>query len=1041
MIMNQLTHQISRRHTFLMIGLMLVVLGIPLRIAAQSLVVQGTVYDAGNRLAIVGAVVQDKAAKTGTTTDAQGRFSLRTTEKAVLTVSFVGYVTQDIAVEGQTKLDVSLQPEGGILDEVVVVGYGTQKKSVVTGSISKISAEDIANMPVARIEQSLLGRTSGISITTSSGQPNSAATVRIRGTTTINNSDPLYVVDGVSIYGGIEYLNQGDIESIEVLKDAASASIYGARAANGVILVTTKKGREGVREVQYNGYMGVQSPWRKLNLLNATEYGILMNESAAAANMAPIFADPRALGEGTDWQAAVFNYNAPMMNHEFSLNMGNARSSYFASFALNDQMGIVSEAQSRFQRFNARFNTLHNLSPYFTVGNTLGYTHITGKSVSENSEFGSPLSRAINIDPTTPVLETRSDVLNSPVFTSFPVVKDPNGVPYGISTLVTSEVVNPVAALSIAQGSGWSDKIVGNFFTEFMPIQGLKARSAVGVDLAYWGGDNFTPIYYLNATNRSDQTAYGRNQNRGLVWNWENTLSYNKTLGAHQIGVLVGATIERNSGQGLGGYVQNIPVTRIEDASLNFPSTRENQSFYGFEYESTLASFLSRVTYNYNEKYLFTGILRSDGSSKFGSNNKFGFFPSVSLGWVLSREPFLANNRWVNFLKLRTSWGINGNDKIGDFRYVSTVAGGRNYTFGSNEQLINGISPNAISNPDLKWEQTAQTNIGLDARFLTYFSLTLDGFIKKTSGMLLDIAVPGYVGNSGPVGNIADMENRGAELELGFTKSVRNVLLSLSGNVSHITNKVTYLGEDKTFLSGQRFGPQSLEITRTAIGQPIGSFFGYRTDGLFQNAAEVQSYVGPTGTPIQPNAQPGDFRFLDLNNDGKISADDRTFLGNPTPDWMYGFTVNAAWKAFDLIVFGQGVAGNQIFNAIRRFDLSRANWTAEAFDRWTGEGSTNTFPRLTFNDTNNNFSSSSDFFIEDGSYFRIKTLQAGYTLPASALSRAGVRKVRVYVSGNNLLTLTKYSGFDPEIGGGSFGVDRGIYPQARYFLVGLNASF
>jgi TonB-linked SusC/RagA family outer membrane protein len=1013
----------------------------PFQAQAQNITVQGRILDASNRQPLVGAVVQNKAARVGTTADAQGKFSLNGDAKATLTVSFVGYITQDVNLNGRTNIEVLLQPSTDMFDEVVVVGYGTQKKSVVTGAISKVSAEDLASMPVSRIEQSILGRTSGVTITTSSGQPGSAATVRIRGTTTINNSDPLYVVDGVSIYGGIDYLSQGDIESIEVLKDAASASIYGARAANGVILVTTKKGKDGIRDVQYNGYMGIQAPWRKLNLLNATEYGILMNEASVAGGGSSIFTDPRSLGEGTDWQSAVFNTNAPTMNHEINMNIGNGRSNYFTSFALNDQVGIVSEAQSRFQRFNARFNSNHTLSPYFSIGNTLGYSHNKGKGVAENTEFGSPLSRAINIDPTTPILETRPDVLASSIFKSFPVVKDANGVPYGISTLVTSEVVNPVAALSIAQGSGWSDKIVGNVFAEFNPVKSVKFRSAVGVDLAYWGSDGFTPIYYLNATNRSDNTSYGRSQNKGLVWNWENTVSFNQNFGKHQLGLLAGATWERNQGEGLGGAVQNIPVTSIANASLNFPSTRENQSFYGFEYESALASYLGRINYNFDEKYLFTTVLRVDGSSKFGSNNKYGFFPSVALGWVLSKESFLANSKAINFLKLRTSWGINGNDKIGDFRYVSTVGGGRNYTFGSTEQIVNGISPNALSNPDLKWEETAQTNVGLDARFLTYFHLTFDWFVKKTSGMLLDIAVPGYVGNNGPVGNIADMKNDGLELEMGFTKAVKNVTLNLSGNISHIKNEVTYLGTDKTFLSGQRFGPQSLEITRTVVGQPIGVFFGYKTDGLFQNAADVQNYKSATGTVIQPNAVPGDFRYMDINGDGKISADDRTYIGDPTPDWTYGFTFNAAWKNMDLIVFGQGVAGNQIFNAIRRFDLPRANWTTAAFDRWTGEGTSNTFPRLTTNDTNNNFTNSSDFFIEDGSYFRIKTLQLGYTLPVNVSTRAGIKKVRLYVSGNNLLTFTKYSGFDPEIGGGSFGVDRGIYPQARSFLVGLNTTF
>jgi TonB-linked SusC/RagA family outer membrane protein len=430
-----------------------------------------------------------------------------------------------------------------------------------------------------------------------------------------------------------------------------------------------------------------------------------------------------------------------------------------------------------------------------------------------------------------------------------------------------------------------------------------------------------------------------------------------------------------------------------------------------------------------------------DGSPKFGANYRFGTFPSVSAGWVVSEEKFLKNNNLVNFLKIRGSWGVNGNDKIGDFRFVSTIGGFRNYTFGATERLINGSTPVALANPDLRWEETTQTNIGFDAKIFKSINITLDWFKKATTGMLLDIAVPGYVGNAGPVGNIASMDNTGVELELGFNKKLGEFNLEFSGNVSHITNKVTSLGPEKKFLVGQFFSPQGLELSRTSVGEPIGYFYGYKTNGIFQNQAEVNAHKGKDGALLQPEARPGDFRFVDVNGDGKLDADDRTKIGDPTPTWTYGFNLAAAWRGFDLILFAQGVAGNQLFRATRRFDLQMANMTSDALGRWTGEGSTNTYPRLVMNDPNKNFSRSSDFYVEDGAFFRVRTLQLGYTIPLSISSKLGIKKCRIYVSGNNLLTLTKAKGFDPEIGGGSFGVDRGIYPQARFFLVGGSVAF
>ncbi len=1015
--------------------------------AVLAQTITGKVTD--GKESLIGATVLEKGTTNGALTDVEGNYTINVKDRktAILLISFIGYEPKEVAVNDAQNIDIELV-SGKALDELVVVGYGTQRKAVVTGAIAKVKGSDLENMPVPRIEQSLLGRTAGVRVTTGSGQPGEGATVRIRGTTSINNSEPLYVVDGIPVTGGIDYLNQADVESIEVLKDAASAAIYGARAASGVILVTTKQGKDGKTAVTYNAYWGQQAPTRKLALLNAKEYATLMNEASVASKGAILFPDPAALGTGTDWQDAVFNKSAPMQNHELGISVGNAKSQYYASFGYYNQTGIVASPQSQWERFSIRLNSNHQLNRYVKMGTTMGYSKIGGRSSSTNNEYGGVLSRAVNMDPITPLIESDPATLNSTIFKNFAVVKNELGQPYGISKYVSSEVLNPVAATAVNQGGGWSDKIVGNLFVEVEPITNLKFRSSFGTDLAFWGGDGFRPIYYLNASNRNDLTSYNRNQSRGLYWVWGNTVSYSKNFNEkHHFSALLGTTAEKSRGENISGSVQNMPVSNIKDASLNFSSVQVDQFFGGYEYQGALLSYLSRVNYDYDGKYMLTALMRIDGSPKFGTNNKFGRFPSVSAGWVVSEEGFLKSVKPINFLKIRGSWGVNGNDQIGDFKYVSTVGGGRNYTFGNLDKLFNGISPNAIANPDLKWEETTQTNLGFDAKLFKHLTVTLDIFQKNTAGMLLDIRVPSYVGNAGPVGNVAKLENRGIELELGYEQKVGKVVFNLVSNLSYIRNKITDLGPDKKFLAGQTFSPQNLEIQRTVVGEPLGIFYGYKTQGIFQNQGEVSAYKNKDGVVIQPNAKPGDFRFADLNGDGIINADDRTKIGDPTPSLTYGFNFSVAYSGFDLLLFGQGVSGNQIFKATRRFDLQMANMTADALGRWTGEGSSTTYPRLVMDDPNKNFSRSSDFYVENGSFFRIKTLQLGYSLPY--VSKAGFTKARIYVSANNLATFTKYSGIDPEIGGGSsgvrdggsYGVDRGFYPQARSFLFGLSAAF
>jgi TonB-dependent starch-binding outer membrane protein SusC len=527
-----------------------------------------------------------------------------------------------------------------------------------------------------------------------------------------------------------------------------------------------------------------------------------------------------------------------------------------------------------------------------------------------------------------------------------------------------------------------------------------------------------------------------------LYWVWNNILTYTKALGSHNFTALIGQEANSNHGENVVYSVQNIPVNNIKDASLNYSSVQTDQSGGGFEYDGAVLSTFGRLNYDYAGKYLLTALLRNDGSPRFGPNNRFGLFPSVSVGWVLSEERFVKEFKAINFLKIRGSWGVNGSDNIGNFRYVSTVGGGRNYTFGTADKLFNGISPNAIANPDLQWERTTQANIGFDAKLLKNITLTVDVFQKTTSGMLLRQKVPDWIGNDGPDANIAGLENKGVEIELGYEKKIGKVAINLAGNVSFISNKITDLGTDLKFFKGQTFSPQNLDITRSTVGESFGYFYGYKTAGIFQNQAEVNSYKSKDGAIIQPSAKPGDFRFVDGNGNGIIDADDRTKIGDPTPSLTYGFNLTVAYSGFDILLFGQGVSGNDIFKATRRFDLQMANMTADALGRWTGEGTSTTYPRLVMGDPNQNFSRSSDFYIENGAYFRIKTLQIGYTVPLSIMSKVGLTRFRVYVSGNNLKTFTKYTGFDPEIGSnGSFGVDRGFYPQARSFLFGLSAAF
>ena len=1017
---------------------------------AQSSV-KGKVTDKSGQ-PLPGVTVKVKGTTTGTVTDVNGNYSLRVPPNATLNFSFIGFTNQDVAVGGQSVVNVTLTEGANNLNEVVVVGYGTQKKAVLTGSVTRTTAADLQDQQVTRVDQALQGRTSGVSVVQSSGAPGSAPQIRVRGTTSLLNSDPIYVVDGIVVMnGGIENINPNDIESIDVLKDA-SAAIYGSRSANGVILVTTKKGKSGTPVLNFNGYIGTQEPITKLKLVNATQYATLRNMSSQAGYLdqkgnlngytAP-FANPAQYGVGTNWQDAIFSNNALITNDNLSISGGSDKGTYYTSFGYFDQQGIVLKDRSDFQRFNFTVNTTSKVKKWLTIGEnmTYGYTHTT-TGFNTNSEFGGPLSSALNLDPITQVLITDPTAIAAynTQYSGKPIVRNGLGQPYGISSYVQQEITNPLAYEQTITGNyNWSHNIFANAFVELEPIKGLKLRSQISGKGAFYGGDSFNPLYYLNSqSNNTSSNGANRSANRNLTYTWDNTASYTRSIGQHNFTVLVGSSAFSQSSVSLSGNYIGLPITSFSDLSFNYSlpnaqriaSSGEAQPYH-------VASIFGRVNYDYNQKYIFTGIIRRDGSSKFGSNNVYGVFPTAELGWVLTREDFFPKNSPVDFLKLRGSYGVIGNEMaLSTFQYISIVNGGKNYVFG-NDQLNIGYAPSAPANPDLKWEQTATTDLGFDAVLFNNVNVTFDVYRKKTSGMLQQLQIPFYAGYPNkPWYNVGDMENKGVELELSYNRKFGDFGFNLGGNIGYNHNEITSMGQLQNQDAGPGFQASAYPLQRNQPGHAAYEFYGFQELGVFHSQAEVDAYT-KNGNKIQPNAKPGDFKWQDTNGDGKIDQADRTFLGNPIPSWTYGFTLNANYKNFDLKLFGQGAWGNKVFEGYRRLDVTAASYQIEALNAWTPQNANSNYPRLTDADPNGNFKNPSNFYLHDGSYFRIRTLQLGYNLPKSLLQHADIKNIRVYISSNNLATFTGYKGFDPEVAGG---VDKGVYPPARSFLVGLNVT-
>jgi TonB-linked SusC/RagA family outer membrane protein len=1039
------------------IATLILALGFSLIAFAQNQTLKGVVLDSGNQ-PIVGAFVVEQGTANGAMTGVDGDFAITTRKGAAVEISCIGYATQVITNNGEQNLVVILADDAQMLEETVVIGYGVQKKSVVTAAIAKVDGETLGITAPTRVDNALKGLTSGVTVTASSGQPGASSRIRIRGVGSINSSDPIYIVDGMPIAGGIDYLNPSDIESIEVLKDAASGAVYGTRAANGVVLVTTKKGNKGKANIDYNFSYGISSPWKEREVLNATEYALLINEGLINSGALPKYADPYGYGVGTNWQKEVFNYNAPQQTHEVSVSGASEAVNYYLSLGYTDQQGIVGGnfGRSNYNRLTLRSNTgftLWDASKERTylnkmvLNNQLSYARIKSKGVAENSQWGSPLGSALALSPILGVFATQEQVSEyATIYANETMVKDAEGRTYMVPGGDYNEMVNPIASLSLPANDNWSHKIVGAFAGELQIWDNIKFHSTISLDMSFWGNSGYTPLFYLSSNNKAQSTNVNAQYEKGLVWQLENYLTWNKEFGKHSVSVLLGQSALENTSDGLYGMRRDLaeewygkPYIGNAPNNTDDPDKQGANGWVNSPYR--LASYFARADWNYDERYMVQATFRRDGSSRFGANNKWGNFPSFSLGWNLHKEPYITLPEWFNTAKVRFSWGINGSDAFEAFRYTTLTSKDNNYIFGADETTAQGVKSSGLANADLHWERSIQTDLGFELGFLNNaLTLGIDLYNKTTDGMLLQMPTPSYVGESNPWGNGGKMVNRGVEIDFGYKWGTRDWNFRVGGNATYLYNRLISMGNESGFQNYDSFQGAGT-MTRGENGYPFPYFYGYKTNGVFQNQAEIDAYVNKDGAKIMPNAVPGDVRFVDANEDGVFNDDDRTYIGNGMPDWSFGLNFSASWKGLDFYMLWQSTVGNDILDVTRRTDISESNMPAYMLGRWTGEGTSNKYPRLVRGDNVN--WQMSDLYVQDGSYLRLKNIQLGYTLPQKWTNVILIKSLRVYVSAENLLTLTSYRGFDPEIssGGTSLGVDYGVYPQPRTILCGINLKF
>jgi TonB-linked SusC/RagA family outer membrane protein len=996
---------------------------------AQTLNVKGTVKDAitGNVLPGVSVIVKGSA--TGTQTDFDGLYSLSKVNKgAILVYNYLGYKKKEVVIS-QEITNVSLEESAESLDEIVVIGYGTQRKKEVTGAVSVVSSATIEDLNPTRIEQALQGQVAGVNITQSSGSPGAASNIRIRGISTNGDSRPLILLDG-RVIEDLSVVNPSDIESINILKDA-SAGIYGVRAANGVILVTTKTGRRNSDfQSILNISTGFQQTTREIPLLNATEYALLANEAFAANGEALPFTSISGLGQGTNWQGSAFE-TAPIYSIDYTLNKGTEKSTYSLGIAVTSQDGIVGGDKANFNRRNVRFNFDTELTDKLKFTSSTIYTNTNKRNLIENT-LGSILFNALNMPPTTPVFDSNGDF----------------SLPPAVGTGI--EVANPLAQIDNAYNRTWVNKISASYGLNYKFSDYLSAEARYQANYSIADSNTYNKVNNFGNNNvfNVDLGTFTDFSQSYFDYTFDAFVNYERDFNdVHSVKVMLGSSVFRTIGRFNTILTSNASGDDLNNVSIGAPILngdgleifKNNNNGDNLSFDSRLLSYFTRLQYTYDSKYLFSAVIRRDGSSNFGPKSKFGFFPTASAGWVASEEDFLKDSNTVSFLKLRASYGIIGNDRIPGFRFVSVLNGEAEYVF--NNTLVQGTAVGPIANPEIKWEQQIPLDIGLDVELFDKVNITMDYFKKTTEDLLVSAQTSGIIGvsapgSSVPVVNAGTVENKGFEFSIGYKDNVsEDFKFNVNYNFTTLKNNVTFVGNSTGIIEGGSFGVGQDAPSRMEAGFPIGYFYGYQTAGIFQTQSDVDSHA------TQTNAAPGDLRFVDVNGDGVIDSDDRTYIGDPIADINMGLNLSFNYKNFDFNAYAFASLGNEIVRNYER-TLPLTNRATYFLDRWTGPGTSDTFPRVTTGATGNNLFS--DFHVEDGSFLRLQSVQLGYSLSNKTLEKLQFSKLRFYVSGSNLFTLTKYRGYDPTTSNGSpigGGIDQGFYPSPKTFLFGMNVNF
>lgn len=1001
----------------------------------QEWTITGTILD-DNGQPLPGASILEKGSTNGTQTDFDGNFSLNISGRdATIVISYIGFIPKEISVNGQTNLNITLKEDVAALEEIVLVGYGTQKKALVTGASVQVSGDDLVKMNTVNAIQALQGQTPGVQITSTSGQPGESLKVVIRGVGSTSGSNPVYVVDGV-ITGDISYLNNADIESITVLKDAASAAIYGSQASNGVILVSTRKGKKGkAAQITFDQYYGLQSVPRKVDLLNATEYAIMLNEAAMNSGKNPYFtnAEIATLGNGTSWMDEMFVDNTATQNYSLGASGGSENSVYSTSLSYLGQEGIIGGKDlSNYERFNFRFNSEHKLyEDIVTLGENLSFAYINRNGIGVGNQYNNSLRSAFQVTPLLPMYDDNGNYYNT----------TNNSEPW------LTGVANPYASMVYNnQNESNTQKLLGNIYVQIEPLKGLTFKTSLGLDYYANEGHSYSPIYELSIYSFNTFDGVSQNMSKGKTLIWDNLLTYKFDVTEnHHLETMLGSSQINSDGTSIGASNTDVIFNDLAHAWLDNATNSDGTKIggpNGSKYYDKRMSYFGRLNYSFKDTYLLNATFRADGSSNFHPDNQWGYFPSVSAGWVATNENFLNDSKDINFFKLRASWGQVGNQNAGGYQYLAPIqTATTNYIFGNTEGVLTpGAYPNRLSNPDLKWETSEQLNFGFDSWFFNNtLSLNFDWYRKTNKDWLIVAPILATAGADAPFINGGNVTNTGVELALQYQNSIGDFNFSIAANGAYNKNEVGKIPTADGIIHGQtnQLYNNAPEFYRAQDGFPLGYFWGFKTAGVFQNQQEVTNHA------VQPNAAPGDIIYQDLNNDGKITDADKAMVGDPNPDVTFGFSISGNYKAFDFYIFANGVAGNQLVQSYRDQSGAYGNYTSAIFNRWYGEGSSNTVPRVT--EDNRNFTQFSDLYIQDGDFLRLSNITIGFDFAKLKLSKPFfANEFRVYFSALNIHTFTKYNGMDPEIGFGtdSFasGIDVGYYPRPRTFMMGLNVK-